>query len=196
MAQRVGRGIALLFHGHGTRKGWGVSVTPGRSLPPGKDPVPIVQEAGWAPGLVWTGGKSRSTGIRSLDRPALSQSLYRLSYPAHRIAYVYHKNGKQNITNIICRFFTWHLLERALTRSLTSWRHFNQNKLSSPLKRNVHTWITHCSCRSARSDWQMRSFRRYSNVTGVITVFFRSNMMYNASVRSREISIIELISKH
>jgi len=22
---------------------------------PGKDPVPIVQEAGWAPGLVWTG---------------------------------------------------------------------------------------------------------------------------------------------
>ena len=24
---------------------------------PGKDPVPIVQEAGWAPGPVWTGGK-------------------------------------------------------------------------------------------------------------------------------------------
>ena len=24
------------------------------ALPPGKDPVPIVQEAGWAPGLVWT----------------------------------------------------------------------------------------------------------------------------------------------
>ena len=26
---------------------------------PGKDPVPIVQEAGWASGPVWTGGKSR-----------------------------------------------------------------------------------------------------------------------------------------
>ena len=26
---------------------------------PGKDPVPILQEAGWAPGPVWTGGKSR-----------------------------------------------------------------------------------------------------------------------------------------
>jgi hypothetical protein len=25
-------------------------------LYPGKDPVPIVQEAGWAPGPVWTGG--------------------------------------------------------------------------------------------------------------------------------------------
>ena len=29
------------------------------------------------------GGKSRPTGIRSLERPARSQSLYRLSYPAH-----------------------------------------------------------------------------------------------------------------
>ena len=36
---------------------------------PRKDPVPIVQEAGWAPGPVRTGGKSRSTGIRSPDRP-------------------------------------------------------------------------------------------------------------------------------
>ena len=25
---------------------------------PGEDPVPILQEAGWAPGPVWTGGKS------------------------------------------------------------------------------------------------------------------------------------------
>ena len=25
---------------------------------PGKDPVPIVQEAGWAPGLVWTGAEN------------------------------------------------------------------------------------------------------------------------------------------
>ena len=28
-------------------------------------------------------GNSRPTGIRSLDRPARSQSLYRLLYPAH-----------------------------------------------------------------------------------------------------------------
>ena len=27
---------------------------PGHTLPPGKDPVTIVQEAGWAPGLAWT----------------------------------------------------------------------------------------------------------------------------------------------
>ena len=51
---------------------------------PGKDPVSIVQEAEWAPGPVWTGAENLApTGIRSPDRPARSQSLYRLSYPAH-----------------------------------------------------------------------------------------------------------------
>jgi hypothetical protein len=34
-------------------------------------------------------GKSRPTGIRSPDRPARSQSLYRLSYPAHSLRYTY-----------------------------------------------------------------------------------------------------------
>jgi hypothetical protein len=36
------------------------------------------------PGSVWTCAKNLApTGIRSPDRPARSQSLYRLSYPAH-----------------------------------------------------------------------------------------------------------------
>ena len=53
---------------------------------PGKDPVPIVQEAGWAPVLVWTDAENLTpTGIRSPDRPASSQSLYRLRYPAHSV---------------------------------------------------------------------------------------------------------------
>ena len=57
-AQRGSRGIALLFWPrHWT--GWGVSVTPRPILIPGKNAVPIVHEAGWAPGPVWTGGKSR-----------------------------------------------------------------------------------------------------------------------------------------
>jgi len=51
---------------------------------PGKDPVLIVQEAGSAPGPFWTGAENLApTGIRSLDRPAHSQSLYQLRYPAH-----------------------------------------------------------------------------------------------------------------
>jgi hypothetical protein len=49
------RGIALPFLDHGTRSGWGVSVKSRPLFNPGKDPVPIVQEAGWAPGPVWTG---------------------------------------------------------------------------------------------------------------------------------------------
>ena len=57
-AYRGSRGIALPFHDHGTKKGWGISVTPRPLFIPGKDPVPIVQEAGWAPGPVWTGAEN------------------------------------------------------------------------------------------------------------------------------------------
>ena len=81
---RGSRGIALLCLDHGTRRGWGVSVTPRPLFTPGKDPVPIVQEAGWAPGPVWTGAENlAATGIRSPDRPARSRSLYQLCYPVH-----------------------------------------------------------------------------------------------------------------
>ena len=37
-----------------------VSSTSRPQFNPGKDPVPILQEAGWAPGPVWTGGKISS----------------------------------------------------------------------------------------------------------------------------------------
>jgi len=51
----------------------------------GEDKVPIVQEDGWELGPVWTGAENLAfTGIRSPDRPARSQSLYRLRYLAHR----------------------------------------------------------------------------------------------------------------
>jgi hypothetical protein len=71
------RGIALLFLGLGTRRSGWSAPRPGR-FTPGKDPVPIVQEAGWAPGPVWTCAKNLApTGIRSPDRPSRSQSLYR-----------------------------------------------------------------------------------------------------------------------
>ena len=83
VAQRVGRGIALLFHDCDTRRGWVVSSTPRPHFTPGKDPVPILQEAGWAPGPVWTGEKSRPHRDSIPDRLARSQSPYRLSYRAH-----------------------------------------------------------------------------------------------------------------
>jgi hypothetical protein len=52
-----------------------------RHAPSVLPPVPIVQEAGWVPGPVWTGAENLApTGIRSPDRPSRSESLYRLSY--------------------------------------------------------------------------------------------------------------------
>jgi hypothetical protein len=62
------------------RCGWSAP-RPGR-FSPGKDPVPIVQKAGLVPRPVWTCARNLTpTGVRSLDRPACSQSLYWLSYP-------------------------------------------------------------------------------------------------------------------
>ena len=60
--------------------GEGSASRPDRSLPPGR---PGTQEIGWAPGPVWTCAENLAhAGIRSLDRQARSQSLYRLRYPA------------------------------------------------------------------------------------------------------------------
>ena len=60
--------------------GGGSAPRPGR-FTPRKDPVPIVQEAGWATGPVWAGAENLApTGFRSPGRPARSESLYRLSY--------------------------------------------------------------------------------------------------------------------
>ena len=71
-----------------------LSVTARAHLTPGKDPVPIVQEAGWASGPVWTGAeKLAPTGILSPDRPARRQSLYRLRYPDGQEVWA---------TNILC----------------------------------------------------------------------------------------------
>ena len=62
-------------------EGGGVSATPRPYQPREGDDVPIVQDAGWTPGTVWTGVKKlASNGIRSPDLPARSESLYRLSY--------------------------------------------------------------------------------------------------------------------
>jgi len=59
-AHRGSRGIALLFFDHGTRRGWGVSVTPRPLFTAGKDPTPIVQEAEYPRGSLDRCGKSRS----------------------------------------------------------------------------------------------------------------------------------------
>ena len=55
------------------------------ALPPEKRP--IVQDAGWAPGPVWTGAENLTpspTGIRFSYRAARNEPLYRLRYPGPR----------------------------------------------------------------------------------------------------------------
>jgi len=70
----------------------------------GKDPVPIVQEAGWAPGLVWTGAENLApTGIRSPDRPARRQSLYSEVYTY--IILIMHLISKNSLGSIKCEEF-------------------------------------------------------------------------------------------
>jgi hypothetical protein len=50
---------------------------------PGKDAVPIVQEAGWALEVVWIGAENLTpTWFRSPDLPAHSKQLYRLHHPS------------------------------------------------------------------------------------------------------------------
>ena len=70
MVRRVGRGIALLFHDRGTRRGRVVSSTPPPHFTTRKEPVPILQEAGWVPEPVRTGGKSRPHRDSIPDRRA------------------------------------------------------------------------------------------------------------------------------
>jgi hypothetical protein len=75
------KGVALLLSVYlGTRWGGWSATRPGR-LVPRKDPVLIVQEAGWASEPVCICAENLTpTGIRSPDLPAHSESLYRLRY--------------------------------------------------------------------------------------------------------------------
>jgi hypothetical protein len=79
-AHRVSRVIALLFHDQITRRWRGVRVTPRPLFTPGKTRYPLNRRLG---GPVWTGANNLArTEIRFPDRPARSQLLYRLRYPA------------------------------------------------------------------------------------------------------------------
>jgi hypothetical protein len=63
-----------------------VNSTPQPLYPHKSEPVPIVQEAGWASGPVRTGVENLTpTGIQCPVRPAHGESLYRMRY----LIYVY-----------------------------------------------------------------------------------------------------------
>ena len=78
------RGVDVQFYSF-----FNLSVVPGPLYPRKTESVPIVWEAGWNSGPVWTGVENLAPiGIRSPDRPPRSESLYRLLIPAHIITLV------------------------------------------------------------------------------------------------------------
>ena len=65
VAQRVGRGIALLFHDGGTRRGEWSAARPCRTLPPGKTRYPLYRRLGGPQGRSGRAESLVLTGIRS-----------------------------------------------------------------------------------------------------------------------------------
>ena len=61
MTHRGSRGIALPFHDHGTRRGWGVSVTPRPLFTPGKPRYPLYRRL--------RGPQGRSGQVRKISLP-------------------------------------------------------------------------------------------------------------------------------
>ena len=74
------------------RDGGGLSAPrPGR-FTPGEDPVPIVQEAGWGPGPVWTGAENVAlTGIRSRNVQPVASRYTDCAIPAHLAVRIFTK---------------------------------------------------------------------------------------------------------
>jgi hypothetical protein len=133
-AVREIKSIAYSVLDLGTRKGWRVSVTPRPLSTSGKDPVPIVQEAGWAPDRSGQVRKiSTPTGIRSPVRPTRSQLLYRLTYPAHTEMSIRNDSWgvkadgtSDNLTTLMCRL-PWNF------GASTSWNPRDCNGIDLPL---------------------------------------------------------------
>jgi hypothetical protein len=94
----VDRGIALPFHDLGARRGWVVSTTP-RPLYP-RERLGTQCTGGWVgPSAGLDVCENRTpTRIRSPDRPARSQSLYRQSYPDHYTSINHWKIHKLDVT--------------------------------------------------------------------------------------------------
>jgi hypothetical protein len=69
---------------------WSVA-RPARTLPPGKTRYPLYRRLVGPQGRSGRAENLAFTGIRSPDRPARSQSLYRLSYPAHQYRTVWNE---------------------------------------------------------------------------------------------------------
>ena len=80
VAQKVGTSIALLFLDRGARRGEWTAARRGRTLPPGKTQYQFYRRLGGPQDRTGLGGKSHPHRDSIPDRPARSQSLYRLGH--------------------------------------------------------------------------------------------------------------------
>ena len=78
----------------------GQSHAPAASTPT-KDPFPIVQEAGWAPGPVWTGGTSCTQRDSIPDHPARSSVAILTELPDHALIFKTCKIVMMKTTHIL-----------------------------------------------------------------------------------------------
>ena len=84
-ARRGSRAIAIVFLYPRHQMGRVANATPRQLYSRERGPLPVLREAGLAPGPVWTGAEKLVLAwIRSPERLARSKSLYRLSYPDPR----------------------------------------------------------------------------------------------------------------
>ena len=94
VAQKVGRGIALLFHYRGTRRGEWSAARPGRTLPPGKKRYPFYRRLGGPQGRYGRAEDLVPTGIRSRTvQPVVSRYTVWATRPTLSFIYL------QQITN-------------------------------------------------------------------------------------------------
>jgi len=124
--------------------GWVVSVTPRPHFTPGKDPVPIVQGAGWAPGPVCTGAENLvPTGIRSRTvQPVVSRYTDRATRPIYIYIYI----AKGNICVCIYIYVHIHIfplttvdIESVTSRGVSEFLYQTSAWLNT-LSLNVRNW--------------------------------------------------------
>ena len=82
--------VSLLMRNLRVRWEWAVIATPRPLYPRERDPLPIVQEPGWASGPAGRGAEKLTlTGVRTLERPLSSESLHRLRHHGHILSLMF-----------------------------------------------------------------------------------------------------------
>ena len=111
-----------------------VNVTPRPLYPRERDPVPIVEGAGWTQVPLWTCTKNLApSGIRSPDRPARSESLYWLR-GRHHLG----RLGLSNIKLQLYIYYGFHNFSRSLGATSKLKASEGSHEATAPLRTDEH----------------------------------------------------------